>query len=525
MKTLIELERTKCAEDAGVKSSVVKKMTEDMSCNGINIHSIMILRHGKVAVESYSKPLTKDITHTAYSISKSFLSTAYGFALDEGKITKDTRFADVFPEYRNKKDKYLEKLTIDHLFCMQAGKQTSVRKIKVDSWFKSFLDSKWNFEPGTSWRYVSENYVVASAMLTRVLGQSVTEYLTPRLYEPLGIDVPFWERTREGFESGGWGIALKTEDIAKVILTYHNGGVFNGKQIIPEWWVERATSKISDTKDIEKEADSKAGYGYGFWQCNGANAFRMEGMYSQYAIALKDYDACIVVTSDHSDLQETLDYIWKYVPNMFFDGDSQLDSVSVELPDKSIVPTTGRSLLEKEIDGKPYKMRKCRFVTQVGYPVSVLTMPVVFFLENKGGNMTNLIFDFCEEGVVFSWEEDGNNKNSLFIAMNGKGALGKITIGRLTVDVRSYAYWENSNTLVMHIRPLSAVSERILKFEFNGKRIKMMPDSYPSTEENSKKVGDKLKCILKGRYFRWWIDFLVPRISGILNPTHYGRQD
>ncbi len=518
------IERAKTPESVGIDSSVILKMTEEMSYRGINVHSLMILRDNKVACEAWSKPLTPEMPHMAYSVSKSFLSTAYGFALDEGIITRETRFVDIFPEFKNKKDKYLEKLTIHQLLCMTAGKQTAIRGSKSDDWLKVFVKAKWIFEPGTSWRYVNDNYYIASKMLCKVLGESISDYLTPRLFEPLGIEAPFWELSPDGVEAGGWGLMLKTEDIAKLVLCYQNKGEYNGIQVIPEWWTREATSFISDNSVSEKEPDASAGYGCGFWRCAGMpNTYRCEGMFCQYGISFEDYGACLVMTSDHSDLQETLDVIWEYMPKAFIEPDTEKDSQTVFLPDKSNVIVKPRSQTENLINGKTYSMRKCQFINFIGFPISIFPMPIVFFAKDRGGNMNNLSFEFNDNECLFSWQEDGGFKNKIRVSMNGEASFGEIVIGELKLLVRSYAYWDDKNTLVMHIRPLSSVAERVLKFEFNGKKIKMYPSYIPGTDEKAKKVGDKLKCILIGKWFHWWIDFLVPRVGKILNPTHYGR--
>lgn len=518
------IERAKTPESVGIDSSVILKMTEEMSYRGINVHSLMILRGNKVACEAWSKPLTSEMPHMAYSVSKSFLSTAYGFALDEGKITRETRFVDVFPEFKNKKDKYLEKLTIHQLLCMTAGKQTAIRGSKSDDWLKVFVKAKWIFEPGTSWRYVNDNYYIASKMLCKALGKSISDYLTPRLFEPLGIDVPFWEHSPDGVEAGGWGLMLKTEDIAKLVLCYQNKGEYNGIQVIPEWWTREATSFISDNSVSEKEPDASAGYGCGFWRCSGMeNTYRCEGMYCQYGISFEDYGAALIMTSDHSDLQETLDVIWEYMPKAFIEPDCEKESKEIALKDKSAVITKERSETEKRINGETYRLRKCRFINFIGFPISVLPMPIVFFAKDRGGNMNNLSFEFNDNECLISWQEDGGFKNKIRVSMNGEASIDEVIIGELKMTVWCYAYWENSNTLIMHIRPLSSVAERVLKFEFKGNKIKMYPSYIPGTDEKAKKVGDKLKCILIGKWFHWWIDFLVPRVGKILNPTHYGR--
>ncbi len=518
------IERAKNPESVGIDSSVIAKMTEEMSYRGINVHSLMILRDGKVACEAWSKPLTPEMPHTVYSISKSFFATAYGFALDEGKITRETKLVEIFPELLKKKDEKLNKLTIHQLLCMTAGKQTSIRGSKSDNWFDLFVNAKWIFEPGISWRYVNDNYYVASKMLCEILGESITEYLTPRLYEPLGIDVPFWEHSPDGVEAGGWGLQLKTEDIAKFILCYQNKGKYNGVQVIPEWWTREASGFISDNSVSEKEPGAGAGYGCGFWRCAGMpNTYRAEGMFCQYAISFEDYNACLIMTSEYSGLQETLDVIWEYMPKAFIEPGSKPDTQTIILPDKSNIINKSRSETEKQINGKNYLLRKCRFINFIGFPISVFPMPIVFFAKDRGGNMNDLKFEFSQNGCTFSWEEDGGYKNKIYLSMNGEASIDEVSIGELKMPVRSYAYWENNNTLIMHIRALPSVAERVLKFEFKGNKIKMYPSYIPGTDEKAKKVGDKLKCILIGKWFHWWIDFLVPRVGKILNPTHYGK--
>ncbi len=508
----------------GINSSVIQKMAEEMALCGIGVHSLMVLKDGKVACEGYSAPVTAETSHMMYSVSKSFLATAYGFALFEGKLTRDTKVLDVFPEYRKKvKDKKLEQLTIHHLLTMTAGKQSPTNGVKAKDKIAAFLKSKWISKPGEKWRYVNENYFVASAMLCKILGMSVTEYLQPRLFEPLKIETPFWEKV-DGVEAGGWGLMLKTEDLAKFILCYSQNGVYEGKQVVPTEWVREATSKFSDNSGVEKHADSMAGYGCGFWQCAGMkNTFRCEGMFCQYAICFKDYNACLVMTSNHSDLQETLDIIWEYMPKAFEMNCKESGKSIIELPDETAVKVTPRQVIEKNIDGKVYKLRKCRFINFVGFPVGVFPMPVTFFASERGGNMNNLQFKFNDDGCVFSWLEDGGFENTLVLKMNGEASVQKVKIGELNLKVRAYAYWQNENTLVMMIRPLCAVAGRKFMFEFSGSKIKMIPSTKPSTEEKAEKIGEKLKCILQGKFFCWWIDFLVPKVGRILNPVHYGK--
>ncbi len=521
-----KIKRAKSAASVGIDNQQVQNMIDRMTEENVKIHSLMIIRHSQVACETWKKPLTEDDTHMAYSVSKSFLSTAFGFALEEGYLTKETKFLDVFPEYRPEKtDEYLEKLTIFNLISMTSGKRAPVNGRKGKDWIQNFIDCKWDFEPGMDWRYVSDNYFAASAAIARLTGQTINEFLTPRLYEPLGMDVPAWERSPDGIEAGGWGMLLHTEDIAKLILCYHNGGKWNGKQVIPASWAEEAVKKQNDNSGSQTKPDSRAGYGYGFWRCAGMdNTYRCEGMYSQYAISFEDYDACLVMTGASSDLQKTLDVIWAYMPSVFVEEKTDAeDSIAIKIPDSDPPIVTERSFLEKKINGNVYKMKRNNFLDSIGFPIGILPMSVNLFLYDKGGNMNNICFDFDKNGCVMKWTEDGDVECRIDIGMNGCTKKSIINVSTIDFEICSYGYWKNKYTFVVHARPTAGVAERILTFTFESDKITMSPDTVPGIEENAQSVGNTLKCVLKGRYYHTWIDILVPKVSGILQPDHKGK--
>ncbi|MGN1193908.1 MAG: serine hydrolase domain-containing protein, partial [Acutalibacteraceae bacterium] len=459
------LERAVTAESVGVSSIEIQKLIDSLVENGIEPHSFMVLRHGKVAAEAYAEPFHKESVHMAFSISKSFLSAAYGFALNEGLLTRETKFLDVFPELRPKrKDPFLEKLTIHHLFSMTSGKRTH-RGGK--HWLRAFVKAKWDFEPGTSFRYVNENYSTAAAVLTRVTGMSVTEYLTPRLYEPLRMDIPLWETSPDGIEAGGWGLLLKTEDIAKFILCCHNGGNLFGKQIIPEDYIREATSKLNDSSVSQTDADSAAGYGLGFWQCAGyPGTFRCEGLFSQYAISFKEEDACLILTSAGNKLQKTLDIIWKHMKNAFIPTSLSSDGSPVSIPAFFVPSVSMRSPLETTVGGNVYRLNKSRFVDACGYPIGVLPMQITFFSKEKGGDISDLRFEFTENAVTMTWLEKKRYRNCAVLPLDGSLGKSKIQIGELDMETVGCALWRNENTLEVNIRSISATVTRRFIFTF-----------------------------------------------------------
>ena len=520
------LPRAEYAERVGVSSKGVQELIDALLAKNVDVHSMMIIRHGAVACEAWREPLTADMPHMVYSVTKSFFATAFGFAVEEGLITKQTRFLDIFPEYTPKKpDEKLEKLTLFNLISMTSGKRPSTSGRKGPDWLDEFVQSDWEFSPGDEWRYSSANYYAAACALVKLTGMSVTQYLTPRLFEPLGIDVPFWETSPDGIEAGGWGLTLKTEDVAKLILCYHNKGMFNGVQVIPESWAVEAVKKQNDNSAVQKKSDCKAGYGYGFWRCAGLpNTFRCEGVYSQYAISMADYDACLVITSSHADLQQTLDIIWEHIPGVFMHDDEQPRGITVKIAPPPAPPVTPHSTLESKLNGRRYKMYRKLFLNIIGLPVSALPMPIIFFSKESCGNVDDVSFSFNGDILTMQWQEShGKYKNSIHAAMDGTYAHGAVEFGELKLDTESYAFWRDESTLEVYIRPTASVATRRFVFRFKGSFISMYPDAIPGIDEKAKTMGETLKTILVGRYFHTWIDILVPLVKYILQPKHFGR--
>ena len=378
----IKLSRADYPEQVGISSKVISELLEDFKEQNIEVHSIMILRDGKVAYETWAKPYAPEYPHMMYSVSKSFTSTAIGFAIDEGLLTLDTKLIDIFPEYRTKiPDENLEKLNVHHLLSMQSGKNVSVFSDKAKNhWMKDYFDASWKFTPGDGhWQYISENQYMLCAMLTRITGISVVEYLTPRLFEPLGIDIPFWEHDVDGIEAGGWGLYLKTEDLAKFMLCYQQYGKFNGKQVIPEKWTHLVQKIQANNSPFTNVIDSQCGYGYCFWRCGGINGYRADGMFSQFGIISNDDDIVFVITAGEINEQKTRDCIWRHFNKLIIKNDSEvtLDPLPVLAPLPDDLAPHEHSPIESEIAGKTIYFQRNLILNAAGFPFSMLPIPIV----------------------------------------------------------------------------------------------------------------------------------------------------
>ena len=227
----IRIPRAQSPEAAGVSSAALSAMTRGILGHGLGVHSVMVLRRGQVAYEDFRTPYGPEIPHAMYSVSKSITSIAVGFAVEEGKLRLEDNVAELVPELREfDRHENLEKLQVEHLVSMCAGKKISVAADRTKKqWVRDFGRAAWAYAPGEGWHYCNENIYMLCVILQRVTGESVVDYLVPRLFEPLGIARPFWETDGQGVEAGGWGLFLKTEDMAKIGLCYLRDGVFQGR--------------------------------------------------------------------------------------------------------------------------------------------------------------------------------------------------------------------------------------------------------------------------------------------------------
>ena len=307
-------------EAEGVSSKGIIEFLDAISASRHEMHSIMILRHGKVIAEGWWSPYRPELKHTLYSLSKSFTSTAVGFAVAEKKITVDDKVISFFPDKLPQTvSENLAQLTIKDLLSMSAGQapDPSFAVTLSGDWIKTFFSIPVVNKPGSVFLYNSMATYMLSAIVQKVTNEKTIDYLTPRLFKPLGIQGADWEIDPNGINVGGWGLRVKTEDIAKFAQLYLQKGKWNGKQILPASWVEEATTfKIDNAPgmpQIRKDSsDWRQGYCYQFWRSRN-NSYRGDGAFGQYALVLPEHDAVIAITSETPDMPGELNLVWQYI--------------------------------------------------------------------------------------------------------------------------------------------------------------------------------------------------------------------
>jgi len=306
-------------EAEGVSSKAILTFLDSAAVRRHEFHSFMFLRHGKVIAEGWWNPYGPDLKHTLNSASKSFTSTAVGFAISEKKLSLDDKVVSFFPEYLpDTVSANLSKLRIRDLLTMSTGMRREPPLNVSDIWVKGFLAVPFGSEPGTTYRYNSTASYMLSAIVKKVTGQKVIDYLKPRLFEPLQIEGMDWETDSYGINTGGWGLRLKTEDLAKFGQFYLQKGKWNGKQLLPKKWVEEATSvkiyqdpKMSASKR-DSSNDGVQGYCYQFWRAK-HNSYQANGANGQFVVVMPDKDVVVVFTADSPDMWGEIGMIWEFL--------------------------------------------------------------------------------------------------------------------------------------------------------------------------------------------------------------------
>jgi CubicO group peptidase (beta-lactamase class C family) len=329
-------------EAEGVSSEGVRDFVETIDKKINTLHSFMLVRHGRVIAEAWWKPEAADKPHVLWSLSKSFNSTAVGLAIHEGKLSLDDPVLKFFPDDApaDPSDN-LKTMKVRDLLTMTCGHETEPKAVGGSPSVKTFLAHPVPHQPGTHFQYNTMGSYVLSAIVTKVTGQTELEFLKPRLFEPLGIENPTWDTSAEGNSLGGYGLKLCTEDIAKFGQLYLQKGKWNGKQLIPQEWVEQATSKqVPNDKESHAKmgSDWTQGYGFQFWQCT-HHAFRGDGAAGQFCVVIPDQDAVIAITAQTGDMQAELNVVWdKLLPAFHADalpedaaGDEKLKQAEANL--------------------------------------------------------------------------------------------------------------------------------------------------------------------------------------------------
>jgi CubicO group peptidase (beta-lactamase class C family) len=314
MVTMVEqpLQRTS-PEQQGLSSSALLQFVEAVDSQLHELHSFMLLRHGRVVAEGWWSPYQRETPHMLFSLSKSFTSTAVGLAVNEGRFSIDDPVISFFPdETPAEVSDFLAAMRVRHLLSMSTGQAQDTMPYmgtrEDGRWTKGFFNAPVLHEPGTHFVYNTGATYMLSAIVQKTTGLKLLDYLQSRLFEPLGIRNATWQESPEGIHTGGFGMNARTEDIARFGQLYLQKGMWEDRRILPEAWVEEATSRQVSNGEGET-SDWTQGYGYQFWRCR-HDAYRGDGAFGQYCIVMPEQDAVLAITGGIADMQIPLNLVW-----------------------------------------------------------------------------------------------------------------------------------------------------------------------------------------------------------------------
>jgi CubicO group peptidase (beta-lactamase class C family) len=300
-------------ESQGIASSAILQFVEDADKTLDALHSIVIVRHGRVIAEGWWAPYAADEPHMMFSLSKSFTSTAIGLAVADGKLSLDDTVLSFFPDDAPADPSAnLKAMRVRDLLTMTAGHhEEDIRDFPFtadENLVNRFLALPVAHKPGTLFVYNTPASYILSAIVQKVTGQTVLDYLRPRLFDPLGIRNPTWEASKQGISMGGFGLNVRTEDIARFGLLYLQNGKWQGKQIVPADWVATATARHV-SNGSSPTSDWEQGYGYQFWRSR-HGFYRGDGAHGQFCLVLPQFDVVIAMTSGTRDMAAVMNLVW-----------------------------------------------------------------------------------------------------------------------------------------------------------------------------------------------------------------------
>lgn len=490
-------------EAEGISSRAITALFDSIhSDEAACAQEMLILRNGKVIAEAAWAPYETTLPHQLYSMSKSVTATAIGMLVDEGGLDLDEKLCDIFFDKAPENENHPSwKLTVRHLLNMSTGSYFNEAGSAMGSdWVKEFLHTGVKFPAGTAFDYNSMNTYMLAAIIRRKTGQTLTEYLTPRLYEPLGIEAHPWETCPNGTEKGGWGLSLTMESVAKIGQLYLNKGRWETKsgarQLVSERWVEEAIRPQIETP----KGEITFGYGHQIWMTARKGAFLFNGAFGQYMLAVPDRNALVVLFSGTSRLfanggvldqvTAALDTVQEPPLPPLPKDEAGRDALATTLngltvcyrpayynPSLSPLPMAEAA---RRLDGRVYA-----FPSNIG---GVMPMILQSVHNNFTKGLTRAAFDLLDDGGLLVELAEGEETHRFVLAENRYSA-GTVCQRGDTYAIRAAAQAALLEGDVLEINAVVHFIEtpftRLIQFVFTQDKLKITFDESPSIRDAS----------------------------------------
>ena len=466
-------------EAVGIPSASIEWLLDRLEEGWTEPHGLMIMRHGKVCAEGWWAPYATGIRHGLQSHTKTYAATAVGIAYTEGLLKLTDRIVDIFPdEIPENPSENLKKLTVRDVLCMGCGMDTMPRPSK--DWIREFLATPVNHVPGTTFMYNSTGSTFLGAIVRKLTGLGLHDYLKPRLFDKIGIDAENlrWITMPDGMEVGGGGLFATTEDNLRLMKLYADGGVWEGERILAEDYVKLATSKQNDSateRAVNPPAeDNFVGYGFQIWMCRPKGVYRADGAMGQFTIVFPERDMLLAITENASGStggampQKALDTIWKWMDALpgpeteILPEDPVASAHLARRMQMLALPAPRRSPespLQEKINGSTYA------VTDGYFALADAGMVRFMSGEDRPGGAKALSLTFAENACTLTCLVDGKPQ-SLTAAMDGTRLRNELP-GMPSIALCS-GCWEADNVFRLRLRMVETCNETSITFTFSG---------------------------------------------------------
>lgn len=469
-----DLPRSTPAAEGISTQAVINMMDSMLSLPECDIHHVMVVRHGKVVAEVHPTPFRAEDAHTLYSASKTFTSLAVGIAIDENLLRLDDRVMTFFPDKRtNRVSDNMAAMTVRDLLMMASGvvPDWTMRNNSTD-WVKDFLAKPVADEPGSRFQYDSMCTFMLSAIVQRVTGQTMLEYLQKKLFTPMHITVADWETSPDGINTGGWGLRVQAETMAKLGLLLLNKGNWNGEQLVSADYVEAACSRLIDggAKETVPPTDGNQGYGYQVWQSKWPGSYRADGAMGQYTVVVPDADLVVVILGMKLYGHDELACIWNQLMPGIKDEPLKPEK---KLQTKLEKLTAGAALRLPQGKKKSSRRAQILKIEPNRHGFQYLSIP---------GNELVRVDPVSGQQDAF----DLGHGTWLYSPMNGYPvySINAINMMRGLGDdfVAAAAYaWTSPSTLEVRLHYVNWISGTTLVFDFDKHEV-TMSDTYPNSK-------------------------------------------
>ena len=474
-----DLPRSAPAAEGISTQAVINMMDSLMALPECDIHHVMVVRHGKVVAELHPAPFRAEDSHTLYSASKTFTSLAVGCAIDENLLRLDDRVMTFFPDKRTTRvSDNMAAMTVRDLLMMASGvaPDWTMRNNSTD-WVKDWLAKPVDAEPGSLFQYDSMCTFMLSAIVQRMTGQTMLEYLQKKLFEPMHITVADWETSPDGINTGGWGLRVQAETMAKLGLLLLNEGKWNGEQLVSADYVKAACSRLIDggAKETVPATDGNQGYGYQVWQSKWPGSYRADGAMGQYTVVVPDADLVVVILGMKLYGHEELACIWNQlmpgIKNEPLKPEKKLQQRLDKLcaAAKLSLPRTAAKRISNQAKGmlgRTFQLTRNRF----GLKQIVVNDRHLLLAYDDG----------CEETFAMG------NRDWRYSPLNGYPYYSINSINRMQgfqhgfTAAAAYA-WTSPVTLEVRVHYVDWISGLVFDFDFDKREVTVR-DTYPNSK-------------------------------------------